>query len=281
MLKNNQDKIIGLLGNIDSSLSPKIHNYLANMMGLKYQYYLFNIEHNQLKDAVKSIKTLKIRGVNVTIPYKDKVIKYLDQLDPKAKEIKAVNTILNENGRLKGFNTDLYGFDEMCFRKGCNFSNKNVLIIGAGGASKAVIYFLKDQNLNNLTILNRTVKNAKELKKRYDNDFNSLDILKLDQQLDNIKDKKIDIIINTTPLGMEGKYQEISPLLKDYINQEQTIIDLIYQPRVTKLLSFGKEKGAKIISGIEMLVYQAVKSFEIWTKTRVEVDFVKDLINNL
>jgi len=281
-LNKNKDKIIGLFGeNIGSSLSPDIHNYLANVMGDKYHYFLFDLKANNLKKAVDSIKILNIRGVNVTIPYKKEVIKYLDKVDEKVDKIGAVNTIINEEGILIGKNTDVDGFDEMVYNKGINFADKKVVLIGAGGAARAVIYYLTEQSPKEVNIVNRTLRRTEVLKEVFNDDIENLNIAELGSENSNEKIEEADIIINATPLGMANRFADKSPVKAEQINEKQTLIDLVYNPRITKFLQIGKKKKARIVSGIEMLIFQAVKSFEIWTNSLVEYHVVKELINNL
>lgn len=278
----NRDKIIGLIGqNIQGSLSPQIHNYLANVMGLKYYYFLFDIEPGELKKAVEGVKTLDIKGVNITIPHKSDVIEHLDEVDEHVKKIGAVNTVLNVNGKLVGFNTDVGGFDELAYNKGVTFGDKNVVLLGAGGAARAVLYYLKDQNLEQLYLSNRTLSRAEEVKEDFDELIDNINIVEWNSKDKGEAVRNSDIIINTTPLGMENRYKEQSPVNSESINENQILIDLVYKPRVTKFLSFGQNKNAKIISGIEMLVYQAVESFELWTDEEVEYHVIDELINNL
>lgn len=282
MNKFNKDKIIGLFGqNIGGSLSPEIHNYLANVMGLKYHYFLFDIKPANLDKAVQSIKILNIKGVNVTIPFKKEVMEYLDQVDEKVKKIGAVNTIINEDGVLIGKNTDVDGFDEMVYNKGIGFEDKDVVVIGAGGAARAVIYYLTEQKPAEVNIVNRTLRKADAVKEAFNDDIKDINILELGSENSKDKIKEADIIINTTPLGMADRYEDKSPVSEELINQKQTLIDLVYKPRITNFLQIGKNRNATIVSGIEMLIYQAVKSFEIWTNSLVEYHVIKELINNL
>ena len=277
-----RDKITGLIGqNIQGSLSPQIHNYLANIMGQKYHYFLFDIEPEELKKAVESIKTLDIRGVNVTIPYKKDVIQYLDEVDQRVKKIGAVNTIVNENDKLVGYNTDLDGFDEMAYSKGITFDHKKVVLLGAGGAARAIMYYLKDQNIDQIYLSNRTMSKAEQVKNDFNELIDNISIVKWDSEEKESAVKESDIIINATPLGMENRHEEQSPVKLESINEEQILIDLVYNPRVTKFLSFGQKRNAKIVSGIEMLVYQAVGSFELWTNEEVEYHVIDELIKNL
>ena len=278
----NKNKIIGLFGkNIGNSLSPDIHNYLANVMGLKYHYFLFDLSSDDLEKAVESIRVLDIKGVNVTIPYKREVIKYIDEVDDEIKIIGAVNTILNQDGKLIGKNTDVDGFDEMIYNQAVTFKDKNVVLLGAGGAARAVLYYLRDQEVKEVNIVNRTINKAEEVKWTFSNELENIEIT--ERNSSNYEDiiKQADIIINATPLGTKGRYEDISPVAGELIQPDHTLIDLVYNPKITKFLKTGKEKNARIISGIEMLVYQAVKSFEIWTDSMVEYHVIKELINNL
>jgi len=280
---NNKDQILGLLGkNIEFSLSPKIHNYLSNVMGLNYHYFIFDIEDStDLKKAIEAMRVLKIQGVNVTIPYKKDVMQNLDRIDQNVKKLGAVNTIKNEEGQLVGYNTDVDGFDELAYNKGVNFAHKTVSLIGAGGAAAAVVYYLAKTDLKKLYLINRTIGRAEQLKTDFLQDIAQIEVIELSGNRLSTAIDHSDIIINSTPLGLQDRYEQISPIKADLIKEKHTVIDLVYKPRITKLLQDAKDQDARIISGIEMLIYQAVKSFEIWTGALVEYDLVKELINNL
>lgn len=236
------------------SRSPSLHNVGYNELGLKDQfiYLKMEVKPEDLKKAMEAVKTLGIRGVSVTMPHKREVIKYLNELDPDAKVIGAVNTVVNDNGKLTGFNTDWIGAIKSLEEK-TSLKDKKVAVLGAGGAARAIIFGLTKKEAR-VVIFNRTFEKAKELAREFGcevGDFNN------PQNLENM-----DIIINATPIGMKG---DKSPIDKKFINKNQIVFDVIYLPIETRFLKDAKEKGAEVIPGYEMLLYQAVEQFKLYT----------------
>jgi shikimate dehydrogenase len=162
-------KIVGILGYpIEHSLSPKMHNAVFEKLNMDYIYLAFEIKENYLKSAVSGIKALNIKGVNVTLPYKERIVEYVDELSKEAQVLSAINTIVNKNNKLKGYNTDVVGFCKSLQRFNIDLTNKTVLLIGAGGAAKALTYALTTYyKLKKLIIANRTYSRAEELIKKF------------------------------------------------------------------------------------------------------------------
>jgi shikimate dehydrogenase len=213
-------------------------------------------------------------GLNVTIPHKIDVIPLLDKLDPVAQEIGAVNTIVNRNGKLEGYNTDGAGFIKALSINGIAVENKKVIILGAGGTARAISFVLA-KNRASLTIINRTISTALELVKSFSSHHNwKLNVLELNTSnlLSAIKDA--DILINTTNIGM-GNYRDISLVNNDYLKSEMVVCDVIYNPGKTRLLQAAELKGARIVNGMEMFIQQAVLSFEKWTGVEAPVKIMR------
>ncbi len=247
-------KLCCLLGKpVEHSMSPCIHNACFKALGLNYCYLCFAIELAQLGDAITSIRALKIAGVNVTVPYKEKVMKFLDKIDPVAKKIGAVNTITLKKNKLIGSNTDWIGAQKALEEK-AELKNKKVLLIGAGGAARAVCFALRKKKAH-ILIANRTRERAVVLAQ----EFNGTVI-----NWNTVQKTKADILINATPVGMFPKIDE-SPLPKTALGNFAVVFDTIYNPLETKLLKLAKESGCITISGLAMLMYQAAASFELWT----------------
>ena len=268
MNTDTRKKKIGIIGfPLGHSLSPDMHNYIYKALSIDYYYDRWEIDENNLSSEFKKITQENFLGANVTVPYKEKIISYLDDLNDESKITGAVNTIVNQNDKLVGFNTDIFGI-ECCLNNKFGDTNlNNVVLIGSGGAAKAALYVLLNKGIENLTIINRTKSNVENMLKRFSKINCKYEVLNFsDKNEMKIKSIQSDLIINTTTLGMKGSGMELlSPLDHDCISEKSVIFDLVYNPRVTKLMSMAISKNADIIEGIDMLVYQASKSIELWT----------------
>ena len=271
--------LLGLIGRpVLHSYSPFIYNITIELKKLDYIYLPFEVTEKNLKNAINGMSAYNFRGLNVTIPYKEAVIRHLDGLSDEASIIGAVNTICNFEGKLIGYNTDTYGIYISLLPYALQLSNKNVTIFGAGGAARAVIYTLiKYFNPQSITVVNRSLQKAEEIcndftgKMKYDA---LSSVLFNASEMKRILDSS-SLIINATPIGLHPDINEIHPLLSEYaFNNEQIVFDLIYNPNITKLLKRASGYGAESISGLKMLIYQAAKSFEIWTGEEMPVDDV-------
>jgi shikimate dehydrogenase len=259
-----QTKILCIIGHpIAHSMSPLMHNIILQDLNLDYLYVAFDIEPSRLEDAIRAMKALKIKGMNITLPYKEKAIPYLDKIDPLAEKIGAVNTVKLKDNLLIGKNTDAEGAILALQDSGVDFNGRNVVLLGSGGAAKAVSYAIIN-NINNLTILNRTEKNAIKLKDRLIKSSNaSIEAKKLNERNLMIEIKKADILINATPIGMYP-YQNESPVPEKLIHEELTIFDLIYNPLETQIIKDAKKKGCKTLNGLDMLIYQGSLALKWW-----------------
>jgi shikimate dehydrogenase len=267
-------KVCAVIGDpIEHSLSPKIYNTTFQHLKLDYTYVAFRVSEKNLDDAVIGIRALGIHGLNVTMPLKTKIIPHLDELDPDAEAIGAVNTILNKKGKLTGYNTDGLGAFSALKANGCYLGNKKILILGAGGASRAISYtFAKDAH--EIVILNRTIERARELA----NDLHKIFGEKIRQGMlgEEALEKELndtDILINATSLGMYP-CENRTPVNRKFLRSDLTIFDLVYNPPETRLLKEAKAVGAKTVNGLAMLVHQAAFSFEILTGKRAPIDVI-------
>jgi shikimate dehydrogenase len=216
-------------------------------------YKLFEVEKEDLGKAIDSLRILKIKGVNVTIPYKQDVMKYLDFISEEAKKIGAVNTICLKDENLFGYNTDYFGFGTIIKNHNVNIKDNIAMVLGNGGAAKAVITYLLDEGIKKIYLVSRNKKD----------NIGYSDERIVGKSYEEIVDIKGEILINTTPLGM---YPHIdgTPVNEEIINNFETLIDIIYNPKETKFLRMGKALNKKVCGGIEMLVGQAIKAEEIW-----------------
>jgi len=265
-------KICLVIGDpIEHSLSPLMHNVGYKALGIddKFVFLGARVKIEELKNIKTAIKTLKIRGVSCTMPHKVKIMKYLDEIEESAREIGAVNTVLNENQKLIGYNTDWIGAQKAIEKK-TRIKGKKVGIIGAGGAAKAIVYGVKKKG-GKIKVFNIDLKEAENLAKNFQVEIGSFKDLK--------ELKNFDIIINATPLGMPP-YQGISPLPKEVFSKHQVVMDAVYIPYKTKMLREAEKRGAKIIPGIEMLFWQGVAQFKLYTKRNPPLDAMRSALIN-
>lgn len=268
-------RVCAVIGDpVEHSLSPVMHNAAFKKLGLNLVYVAFKVTRNELKEAISGARSLGLRGLNVTMPHKKAVISYLDETDSTAEAIGAVNTILNNQGKLIGYNTDGKGAMIALKENGIYPEEKKMLILGAGGAAKAIA-FQAAQEVEELVILNRTSEKATKLAellcKKFGNKVKggalSAEVLK--EEL-----KTTDILVNATSVGMHPDVNR-SPVPSDLLRRELCVMDIIYNPLETKLVKDAKSVGAKVVLGLEMLLYQGAVAFEIWTNCPAPVDVMK------
>lgn len=268
--------LYGLIGDpIEKSLSPDIHNLSFSNNSENGVYLAFQVKKNELKNAVESIKALKIKGFNVTIPHKVEIIKYLDELDFEAETLGAVNTVKNENGKLKGYNTDGRGFIELLNQNNFIPIGKEILVIGAGGAARAIVMLLAKEKAKKIVILNRTEKKAVELKEEVGKLFKETII---DVKVDDYK--KFDLVINTTSVGMHPNIEDI-PMEVKLLDENCVVCDIIYKPLETKLLKEAESRGLKTIKGLGMLINQALLSEEIWLNRKIIREDIEEKLSKI
>ncbi|MDH3277952.1 MAG: shikimate dehydrogenase [Nitrosopumilus sp.] len=253
-------KTFAVIGDpIDHSLSPNIHSAAFRELNLENSYIAYKIPKGELKEGIEALKKIKIDGFNVTIPHKIEMMKYLDKMDETCSIIGAVNTVTNNEGILKGYNTDMDGFLDPFKKKEIQIKDKKILLLGAGGAARAIVTGFAKEKARHLTIANRTLENANSLAQfanKIGLDANATTLEKVEINL-----ADFDIIVNATSIGLKN---ELSPISLETIKPESVVYDIIYMPMNTDFIKKAKEKGAKIIYGYEMLLGQAVRAFEIW-----------------
>ncbi len=271
-------RLCGIRGDpIEHTMSPVMHNAAFRQMGLDYLYVPFKVKQGELAKAMEGVRALNIRGLNVTIPHKVAVIQFLDELDSLAEKIGAVNTIVNDDGVLTGYNTDGAGFLQALLERRIEPKGKNIVILGAGGAARAISFFLADRGAH-LVILNRLLELdwAKELASRISQIFNK-EVKALELNKENLTDalRKADILVNATSVGMTPNIDE-TPVTSDLLKPDLIVVDIIYNPIKTRLLREAEAAGAKTINGIDMLVWQGALAFEMWTGMEAPVELMRE-----
>lgn len=261
--------LVGLLGHpIKQTYSPFIHNVAFDIKKLDYLYLPFDVPAANLGNALKGMVALGIKGFNVTIPHKVNIMQLLNNVSDEAAGVGAVNTVVNDLGRLTGYNTDVFGVLKSLDKYKSSLAGKEVTVIGAGGGARAVIYTLiKYFKPSCISILNRTEQRAEGIKK-YFSEKMKFDSIKC---FDLLPGKPAEIfgnsklIVNATPVGMFPETDEAVISQPEYFNKDQVVFDLVYNPFKTRLLSIASAHGAHVINGIDMLVNQASKAFQLWT----------------
>ena len=263
-------EVYGVMGYpVSHSLSPFIHNLGFKELGINAVYGCFEVKPEMLPAAIEGVKALGIKGLSVTVPYKEKIMEFLDEIDETAQKIGAVNTILNEKGKLIGFNTDWIGILKAFEVSGVDLKEKKVVIVGAGGASKAVVFAVKKAGAKEIEVYNRTFEKAVKLADEFG---------VIPKKWEELKNACGDVIIQTTSVGMNSWE---SPVEEQTLANFKIAMDIVYTPLKTKFLSMA-EKYGKIIDGLKMLLYQGIEQFKIWTKKTPPIDFIeKNLYQNI
>ncbi|MBF0211698.1 MAG: shikimate dehydrogenase [Desulfamplus sp.] len=269
-------KLYAIFGKpVSHSISPLIHNMLLNEFGIDAVYLAFEI--SDIKKGVEAIRTLGIKGASITIPFKEDIIKYLDEIDDTAIKIGAVNTVINKNGHLWGCNTDCDGATKPLKEAAGSLKGKQVYIIGAGGAARAVAFGVKKE-LGKLIIVNRSKDKGQSLAKEVEAEFLPLELFNGSTHLSSSRDRDypIDIIINTTSVGMNPNIDE-SPVNPAIFNKNMVVMDIVYNPLKTKMLKDAQNSGCKIVDGLSMFIYQGAAQFELFTGIKAPHQLMRDI----
>ena len=247
-----------VIGNpISHSLSPELHNFWLKKNNINAVYEKKKLEETELKSFINNLRNDKIHGINVTVPFKNKVIKYLDKLSLEVEKTDSVNTIYKNRNEIIGHNTDVAGFELGLRHSKISVLHKSALILGAGGVVPSIVYSLLGMGCKKIFLSNRSIEKAENVKKK----FNEVEILKWGEIPD------FDIVINATSVGLKGDSLDLEFNVKDKI-----FYDVIYNPKETQFLIKAKQKGNKIENGRFMFVYQANQSFSIWNNVIPKID---------
>lgn len=274
---NGKTRITGVFGYpVEHTLSPIIHNAAFEYFGLNYVYLPFLVKPEDIKPALVGMKTLDICGVNLTIPHKETCIPYLDSIDDDARIIGAVNTIKLEKGKLKGYNTDADGFvlslkNETSFTKP---KGKTAFVLGAGGASRAVVYALAKEKVRRIIVANRTSDRAKKLVHEMSKRFPlcKIEAIGIDEKSIEGYLRESNLLVNATSVGL--KYGDGMLVNANFLHKDLLFYDLVYSPFGTKLFVEARKRKLEAIDGLGMLIYQAILSFQIWTGKKPPVKII-------
>lgn len=262
--------VYGLIGDpIDHSLSPIIQNAAFRSTGIDAVYVPFRVTRQSLGDAVRGLRASDVKGFNVTAPHKVTAQNYLDKIDPSADVIGSVNTVINENGKLWGHNTDGVGALKALEEAGASPDGKAVLIFGAGGASRAITCTMAEHAAS-VRVVNRTVAKSKQLAARIKGKLHiNVEFASVADRL--LKDfiEQANIVVNASSMGMDGVSPP--PIRAEWLRNDQVVFDIVYKPIQTRMLELASLAGAKSINGLDMLVNQGACSFELWTGKRAPI----------
>lgn len=268
-------KQLGIIGDpVEHSFSPKMHNFISKLLNNDYVYSGFHVTRDNVGDAIRGMRALGIKGMNVTAPHKLAVMEYLDEISEDAKILGSVNTIVNRDGRLCGYNTDSEGFYMALTHAGIEIKGAKILVLGAGGVVKPALMRVIKAEPESITIANRTKSKAEAMAELLKN-ATGFDVKT------EISDFDFDIVLNTTSAGMEpqenalpiDEIEEIDNL--DFINEKTAVVDMIYNPAETRFLRIAREQGAKTLNGLDMLIYQGVIAYELFTDTKLSEDIAE------
>ena len=266
-MRSQPAKIYGVLGNpIGHSLSPVMHNAAFEAAGVSALYVAF--ESSDLKGSIAGMRALGIRGMSITIPFKTSVIPYLDELDPLAEKIGAVNTLVNTNGRLKGYNTDGLGAMK-ALQERIDLAGKRCVLVGAGGAARGIGFMARENGME-LVVANRSMDRGLALAGFLDCPF---------IPLGRIGETVTDVLIQSTPVGM-FPHVDASLVQDDVFRKEMVVMDAIYNPLETDLLKIAGAHGCVTISGLEMFIHQGAEQFRLWTGSNPPMDVMRAVVKN-
>ncbi len=279
-----ETKVIGIIGfPVEHSFSPAMHNAAFRHLGLNYVYVPFPVKPNHVAKAVKGIKGLGLKGVNVTVPHKSAVMQFLDELSPEAELIGAVNTIVNENGILKGYNTDAPGFIKSLELDGrISPGGKRFFITGAGGAARAVSVQLALAGAAEIVFSTPFPEEVKGLKTTIEESSRTV-VGEAYWNADEIAEYlgKTDVLVNATPLGMHPNTEHMPPVRLEALPGGAMVCDLIYNPRETQLLREARAKGLPVLNGMGMLLYQGAIAFKLWTGIEPPLEVMRDTLDKV
>ncbi len=276
MVITGRTKVLGIFGDpVEQTLSPYMHNAAFKALGLDHVYVPFHVAPDGLEAGVEAVRALGLLGVNVTIPHKERVMEFLDEVDEEARAIGAVNTIVNRSGRLAGHNTDGRGYwMSLMDETGFDPAGKTIIVLGAGGAARAIIFSLLGRGPARVVVANRTRERAEALKEAFKNSFPEVDMVTTGLDAPG-EMEGADLLVNTTSVGMLGSGGDAPPVDVGRLPSSAVVSDIVFKPLDTPLIRDAEKRGLRTHRGLGMLVCQGALSFELWTGKRAPVETMK------
>lgn len=270
MIINGKTKVCGLIGNpVEHSVSPLIHNTLSQMLGINLAYVTFKVSQGEVAKAVEGAYALNIQGLNVTVPHKQEVIGVLRDTDPLAESIGAVNTLVRVPGGYKGYNTDILGLKRSMELENVSVKNREVIILGAGGASRAIAFLCATEGADKIYLLNRTLKKAEDIAYAVNSHMGRNVIYPMELSDYGLLNGEAYICIQTTSVGLHPNDGDAPISDRSFYDRIQTGIDIIYNPYETQFMKNVKMAGGQAFNGLKMLLYQGIAAYELWNDVAV------------
>lgn len=275
---NGYTRLCGLIGNpVEHTLSPMIHNVLAQKLGHNLVYVPFHVEKGYLNDAVKGGFGLNILGMNVTVPYKSDVIDCLSEIDELAKKIGAVNTLVRAGEGYKGYNTDILGLYRAMCSEGIVLEGQKVILLGAGGAARAVAFLCVQKGAETVYLLNRSIEKAQAVAEEVNGAFGRTCVVPMTlADYDKLPRERM-LAIQGTSVGLHPDSDNVVIEDKAFYERVHTGYDLIYKPAETKFMKLVKENGGDAYNGLKMLLYQGIIAYELWNETTVSEEIAEEI----
>ncbi len=266
---------LAILGNpVSHSFSPQMQNFMAQKTGQDLVYTALEVNKNEFDDAIKGLKAMNFKGVNITSPFKFRAYELMDVLSDKAKKLGSVNTCVNRDGVLYGYNTDADGFYRSLLYNNIQVKDKDILFIGAGGATQPVMILFAEEGAKSITIHNRTIEKAQKIAD-YTKSVTGYNVKV------GMENRHYDVVINTTTCGMHPQENLLPVENIDFIDSGTAVADMIYNPEKTLFLKKAEEKGAKIMNGLGMLIFQGIIAFELFTDTSLDDSIYEDILKEV
>lgn len=270
--------LAGLIGYpLKHSKSPHMHNTAFEALGLDHVYMAFEVKDGHIKEALEGLKTFNAIGGNITMPHKTKVVEYLDDISPDAKIIGSVNTIKIENGKISGYNTDGRGFVKALEENNVEYKGKKIVLVGAGGAAKAVATQLAFDGAGEIVLFNRTLNSAEEIVQNINKNIPSCRAMALEMDegklVEEIQDAQV--LINCTSLGMKDTIDQAIISSETELPKDLFVADIVYDPDQTKLLKLAEKAGCRYMNGLMMMIWQGAIAFKIWTGKDMPIEYIK------
>lgn len=275
---NGHTRLCGLIGNpVEHTLSPTIHNTLAQMEGHNLVYVPFHVEHGYLEDAVRGAYGLNVLGMNVTVPYKSDVMASLKEVDGLAEKIGAVNTLVRTEGGYKGYNTDILGLYRAMCSEGIKLEGEEVVLLGAGGAARAVAFLCIEKGARKVYLLNRSLEKAKAVAEEVNKAFGKESVVPMEiADYDKLPDGKY-LAIQGTSVGLHPNVEDVVIENEAFYQKIHTGYDLIYKPAETKFMKLIKKNGGQAYNGLKMLLYQGIIAYELWNQIEVSEEKAEEI----
>jgi shikimate dehydrogenase len=274
MMVSGSTKVFALFGDpVTHSLSPLMQNTAFKALKLDCCYLPFLVRRESLAEAVSAVRALNLGGVNLTIPHKERVLSYLDEVDEEARVIGAVNTVVNRDGYLCGYNTDAPGFLASLKSVGFDAKGKRVVVMGAGGAARAAVFALVHQGISHIYICNRNTSRGEMLARDLRKAGAAVGVSDYGVSFSEAL-KNADLLVNATPVGMYPNHKENPIIMRDQLHPRLLVCDLVYNPPQTRLLEEAAAAGCDVLNGVGMLAHQGALAFQLWTGKKAPVDLM-------